>query len=116
MIDCARQLVKVRTGYPWGESLAWANSLFGREGSETSLTGCSGFLAYVSDTRVKVTSDMISVPIVRDFPDVFPEEFPGVPPERQMEFHIDLMTGAALIAKPSYHLAPPEMQELSTQL
>ena len=51
-------------------------------------------------------------PIVRDFPDVFPEELPGLTPERQMEFRIDLMHGAAPIAKASYRLAPPEMQEL----
>ena len=56
------------------------------------------------------------VPIVREFPDVFPEELPGVPPERQVEFRIDLVPGAAPIAKEPYRLAPPEMQELSSQL
>ena len=56
------------------------------------------------------------VPIVREFPDVFPEELPGVPPERQVEFSIDLVPGAARIAKAPYRLAPPEMQELSSQL
>ena len=47
---------------------------------------------------------------------MFPEELPGVPPERQVEFRIDLVPGVAPIAKASYHLAPPEMQELSSQL
>ena len=56
------------------------------------------------------------VPIVCEFPDVFPEELPGVPPERQVEFRIDLVPGAAPIAKAPYRLAPPEMQELSLQL
>ena len=56
------------------------------------------------------------VPIVREFPDVFPEELPGVPPERQVEFGIDLVPGAAPIAKAPYRLAPSEMQELSSQL
>ena len=59
---------------------------------------------------------MGSVPVAHDFLDVFPEELPGVPPERQVEFHIDLVPGAAPIAKAPYRLAPPEMQELSTQL
>ena len=54
--------------------------------------------------------------MVREFADVFPEELPGVPPERQVEFKIDLVPGAAPIAKASYRLAPPEMQELSSQL
>ena len=56
------------------------------------------------------------VPIACEFPDVFPKELLGVPPERQVEFRIDLVPGAAPIAKAPYHLAPPEMQELSSQL
>ena len=56
------------------------------------------------------------VPIVCEFPDVFPEEFPGVPPERQVKFRMDLVPGAAPIAKAPYRLAPSEMQELSSQL
>ena len=53
---------------------------------------------------------------MRDYTYVFPEELPGIPPERQVEFRIDLVPGAAPIAKAPYRLAPPEMQELSTQL
>ena len=47
---------------------------------------------------------------------MFPEELPGIPPERQVEFRIDLVPGAAPIAKAPYRLAPPEMQDLSMQL
>ncbi|GJW80602.1 putative reverse transcriptase domain-containing protein [Tanacetum coccineum] len=56
------------------------------------------------------------VPIVRDFPEVFPEDLPGLPPTRQVEFQIDLVPGAAPVARSPYLLAPSEMQELSTQL
>nr|GEU87665.1 hypothetical protein [Tanacetum cinerariifolium] len=56
------------------------------------------------------------VPIVREFPEVFPENLPGLPPARQVEFQIDLVSGAAPIARAPYRLAPAEMQELSTQL
>ena len=49
------------------------------------------------------------VPVVRKYSDVFPKDFPGVPPERQVEFRIDLMPTAAPIAKVPYRLAPPEM-------
>ena len=59
---------------------------------------------------------MDGVPIVRDFPDVFPKDLSGVPPERHLEFQIDLVLGATPTTKASYRLAPPEMQELSTQL
>ena len=72
-------------------------------------------MAYVMDTRVATgkPSSIDEVPIVCEFPDVFPEELPGVPPERQVEFRIDLVPGAAPIAKAPYRLAPPKMQELS---
>ncbi|KAI3729830.1 hypothetical protein L6452_18501 [Arctium lappa] len=56
------------------------------------------------------------IPIVQDFPEVFPDELPGLPPQRQVEFHIDLIPGAAPVAKSPYRLAPSEMKELSEQL
>ncbi|TLX67246.1 RNA-directed DNA polymerase, partial [Labilibacter sediminis] len=54
--------------------------------------------------------------VISDFGDVFPEELPGLPPVRQVEFRIDLIPGAAPIAKSPYRLAPPEMKELQDQL
>nr|GEW14600.1 reverse transcriptase domain-containing protein [Tanacetum cinerariifolium] len=57
-----------------------------------------------------------NIPIDREFPDVFPEELPGLPPVRQVEFQINLIPGAAPVAHAPYRLAPSEMQELSNQL
>ncbi|GJX19260.1 putative reverse transcriptase domain-containing protein [Tanacetum coccineum] len=56
------------------------------------------------------------IPIVRDFEDVFPDDLSGLPPQRQVEFRIDLIPGATPVAKSPYRLAPSEMQELSEQL
>ncbi|GJR07609.1 putative reverse transcriptase domain-containing protein [Tanacetum coccineum] len=56
------------------------------------------------------------IPVVREFLEVFPENLPGLPPVRQIEFQIDLMPGAAPVAQAPYKLAPSEMQELSDQL
>ncbi|GJY19357.1 putative reverse transcriptase domain-containing protein [Tanacetum coccineum] len=56
------------------------------------------------------------VPIVKNFPEVFPEDLPGLPPTRQVEFHIDLVPGAAPVARAPYRLAPSEMKELADQL
>ncbi|GKE70719.1 hypothetical protein Tco_1528791, partial [Tanacetum coccineum] len=56
------------------------------------------------------------VPTVRDFLEVFPEDLPGLPPTRQVEFQIDLVPDAAPVARAPYRLAPSELQELSTQL
>nr|GEZ37779.1 hypothetical protein [Tanacetum cinerariifolium] len=56
------------------------------------------------------------VPVVRDFPKVFPEDLLGVFSTRKVEFQIDLVPGAALVAWAPYRLAPSEMKELSNQL
>ncbi|GJZ91582.1 putative reverse transcriptase domain-containing protein [Tanacetum coccineum] len=54
--------------------------------------------------------------VVKEFSDVFPEDLPGLPPIRQVEFKIDLILKAAPIARTPHRLAPSEMQELSNQL
>ncbi|GJT50064.1 putative reverse transcriptase domain-containing protein [Tanacetum coccineum] len=56
------------------------------------------------------------VPIICEFPDVFPEDLPGLPPSRQVEFVIELVPGAAPVARAPYRLAPSEMKELAKQL
>ncbi|GKB84903.1 putative reverse transcriptase domain-containing protein [Tanacetum coccineum] len=56
------------------------------------------------------------IPVVRGFPEVFPKDLPGLPPVRQVEFQIDLILGAAPVARAPYRLALSEMQELSNQL
>ncbi|GJW17831.1 putative reverse transcriptase domain-containing protein [Tanacetum coccineum] len=56
------------------------------------------------------------VPIIRNFLEVFPEDLPGLPLTRQVEFQIDLILGAAPVARAPYRLAPSEMKELSDQL
>ncbi|GJS56451.1 putative reverse transcriptase domain-containing protein [Tanacetum coccineum] len=56
------------------------------------------------------------IPVVREFLEVFPENLPGLPPVRQVEFQIDLIPGATPVAQTPYRLAPSEMQELSNQL
>ncbi|GJT56710.1 putative reverse transcriptase domain-containing protein [Tanacetum coccineum] len=53
---------------------------------------------------------------VQDFPDVFPEDLPGLPLTRQVEFQIDLIPGAAPVARAPYRLVPSEMKELSEEL
>ncbi|GJR73543.1 putative reverse transcriptase domain-containing protein [Tanacetum coccineum] len=81
--------------------------------------GCQLFLAQVTVKENKDKSkekQLEDVPTVRDFPEVFPEDLPGLPPTRQVEFQIDLVPGAAPVARAPYRLAPSEMEELSTQL
>nr|GEU41241.1 putative reverse transcriptase domain-containing protein [Tanacetum cinerariifolium] len=56
------------------------------------------------------------VPVVRNYPEVFPKDLLGLPPARLVEFQIDLIPGAAPVARARYRLAPSEMKELSEQL
>ncbi|GJU78932.1 putative reverse transcriptase domain-containing protein [Tanacetum coccineum] len=77
--------------------------------------GCELFLAQVTGQESK-EKRLEDVPVIRDFPEVFPEELPGLPPPRQVEFRIDLIPGAAPVARAPYRLAPSEMKELSKQL
>ncbi|XP_035845756.1 uncharacterized protein LOC118492085 [Helianthus annuus] len=56
------------------------------------------------------------VPVVRDFGDVFPKDLPGIPPEQEVEFGIELIPGAKPVAKAPYRLAPSELQELMSQI
>ncbi|GJY90624.1 putative reverse transcriptase domain-containing protein [Tanacetum coccineum] len=79
--------------------------------------GCQIFLAQVTKKGTKDKSEdkrLEDVPIVRDFLEVFPEDLPRLPPTRQVESQINLVPGAAPIARAPYRLAPSELQELST--
>ncbi|KAJ9547488.1 hypothetical protein OSB04_020031 [Centaurea solstitialis] len=74
-------------------------------------------LAYVIGSQVEARKKTVAeVPVVSEYPDVFPDDLPGIPPERQVEFRIELVPGATPVAKAPYRLAPPEMMELSKQL
>ncbi|GJS53455.1 putative reverse transcriptase domain-containing protein [Tanacetum coccineum] len=77
------------------------------------------FLAHVTIKETEGKSGekrLEDVPIVRDFPEVFPKDLSGLPPTRQVEFQIDLMPGAAPVARAPYRLAPSEMKELLEKL
>nr|GEX83339.1 putative reverse transcriptase domain-containing protein [Tanacetum cinerariifolium] len=63
-----------------------------------------------------VKSDKEDRHVIRDFLEVFPDDLPGLPPPRLVEFQIDLVPGATPVARAPYRLAPSEMRELSVQL
>ncbi|GJU80890.1 putative reverse transcriptase domain-containing protein [Tanacetum coccineum] len=128
VIDCAKKIVRI----PFGSEIL----IFHGDGSRNKrgtrlniisctktqkylLKGCHVFLAHIT---VKETGDkskkkqLQDVPIVKNFPEVFPEDLPGLPHTRQVEFHIDLVPGAAPVARAPYRLAPSEMKELADQL
>ncbi|GKA53094.1 putative reverse transcriptase domain-containing protein [Tanacetum coccineum] len=96
VIDCAEKIVRI----PWG--------------NETLIIHGDGTHVTMKETEDKSGEKRLEdVPIVQDFPEVFPEDLSGLPPTRQVEFQIDLMPGAAPVARAPYRLAPSEMKELS---
>ncbi|KAJ0542764.1 putative nucleotidyltransferase, Ribonuclease H [Helianthus annuus] len=70
-------------------------------------------ISVIINTKSKELQD---ISVVSEYPDVFPEELPGLPPDREVEFRIHLIPGTTPIAKAPYRLAPTEMLELKKQL
>ena len=77
--------------------------------------GCEAYLAYVIDT-VKARPSVSDIPTVSDFSVVFPEELPGLPPHREIEFAIDVVPGAPPASITPYRMAPLELKELKLKL
>ncbi|GKD29529.1 putative reverse transcriptase domain-containing protein [Tanacetum coccineum] len=128
VIMCDKKLVQV----PYGnETLTFCGNE-SSNGKESRLTvisclkaqeymakGCQVFLAHISAKKEEDKSEgkqIKDVPIIQDFPEVFPEDMPGLPLTQLVEFQIDLIPGAALVARAPYRLAPSKMKELSEQL
>ncbi|GKB90642.1 putative reverse transcriptase domain-containing protein [Tanacetum coccineum] len=128
VIVCDEKLVQI----PYGNETLIFHGNESNNGRESRLTiiscskaqeymakGCQIFLAQISAKKEEDKSEgkqLEDVPIVRDFPEVFPEDLPGLPPVRPVEFQIDLIPGAAPVARAPYRLAPSKMKELSEQL
>ena len=77
--------------------------------------GCQAYLDHVVDSAMS-TKEIKGIPVVCEFPDVFSEDLPGLPPDRETEFTIEVIPGVAPISVPSYRMAPLELHELKKQL
>jgi hypothetical protein len=77
--------------------------------------GCSAWLAHVRELE-KGSIDLASIPVVREFRDVFPEELPGLPPVREIKVSIETIPGISPIAQSPYRMAPMELAELKVRL
>ena len=77
---------------------------------------CAGYLASVIDITKAAKSEPQDIPVVRDFIDVFPEDLPGLPPDREVEFNIELIPGTTPISKTPYPMALAALKELKIQV
>ncbi|XP_073034915.1 uncharacterized protein [Primulina eburnea] len=78
--------------------------------------GNEGFFIYTLDATREEQLKVSDIPVVKDFPDVFPDEIPGFPPQREIDLSIELMPGTNPISRAPYRLAPTELKELKEQL
>ena len=78
--------------------------------------GCTGYLANVIDTTKTEKDKLKDVPVVNEFVSVFPDDLPGLPPDREVMFEIKVLPGAAPISKAPYQMAPAKLKELQIQL
>ena len=77
--------------------------------------GCETFLALILDSK-RGQVDVEKIPVVREFPDVFPEELPGIPLEREVDLAIEIVPGTVPMSRAPYRMAPTEQKELKSQL
>ncbi len=121
MVDCKLKRISLRT--PEGNEITVVGERTDLLSNLISATiarirmrkGCEAYLAHVVDTR-QAKPDLCNIPTVRDFPDVFPEELPSLPPEREVEFAIEVLSGIAPVSIIPYRMAPTELKELKIQL
>ena len=73
--------------------------------------GCEAYLACIVNTEVDKLK-LADIPVVCEFSDIFPEELLGLPPDREIEFDIDLIPDTRPISKAPYRMAPTELRKL----
>ena len=77
--------------------------------------GYEAFLALILNSKIGLVN-VEKIPVVREFPDVFLEELPGIPLEREVDLSIEIMPGTTLVSRAPYRMAPAELKELKVQL
>ena len=120
-IDCRTQVVKFQI--PNELLIEWTSSLVVLKGNFISypealklvLKGCMYHLVPVNDSSVDIPS-LLSVPIVKEFPEVFPDYLPRIPPKREIDLDIDIIPDTRAISILPYRMAPKKLKELKEQL
>ena len=78
--------------------------------------GCQLYAAHILEETRDETTRLEDYQVLQEFGDVFPDEIPGLPPKRDIDFTIELVPGAAPVSKAPYRMSTPEMLELKMQL
>ena len=121
VVDCRMKRVTLRT--PSGEEVTFngersnhlSNVISAAIARSMVRKGCEAYLAYVIDMK-KAEPILSDIPTISDYPDVFLEDFPRLPPQREIVFAIDVVPGATPESITPYRMAPVELKELKLQL
>ncbi|XP_075500155.1 uncharacterized protein LOC142538742 [Primulina tabacum] len=121
IVDCQKKNVRIQT--PTKEEVIY----HGKSEERKSLLSASQawkaikegeeiYLAMINVVKEEDAPKMEDIPVIQEFPDVFPDNLPDTIPNREVEFEINLVPGAAPISKAPYRMAPPELKELKEKL
>ncbi|XP_073049612.1 uncharacterized protein [Primulina eburnea] len=120
IVDCRRKIIKLRTPSQkemtyHGKAKKCKSLLSASQTWKAMKSGEIVYLAIVNEVK-GVELKIEDIPVVQEFSDVFLEELPGMVPDREIEFEINLVPGATPISKAPYRMAPAELNELKEQL
>ena len=121
-IECRKQKVTFRPGnddefsFDGGPRKKGKANVSSMKTQKMLMRGCQGSLASVVNMAQEEETRPEDIPIVQDFVEVFPEELPGLPPDRAISFEIKLLPGTTPVSKAPYQMALAELKEIQIQL
>ena len=121
MVDCGQKIVVLRCSDQTEVivqgigSSALSNVISTMQARRFMRKGCETFLGMILDSK-RGQVDVEKILVVREFPDVFPEELPGIRLEREVDLAIEIVLGTVLMSRAPYRMAPIELKELKSQL
>ena len=121
IVDCDKKTVRLKCSdlseviVHGIQSGAVSNVISAMQARRLLRKGCEAFLAMVLYSK-RGQIELENILVVKDFPDVFPEELPGIPPVREVELSIEIFPGTAPTSRAPYRMAPTELKELKIQL
>ena len=117
IVDCDKKTVRLKCSdlseviVHGIQSGAVSNVILAMQARRLLRKGCEAFLAMVLDSK-RGQIELENILVVKDFPDVFPEELPGIPPVREVELSIEILPGTAPTSRAPYRMAPTELKEV----
>ncbi|KAL0282102.1 UNVERIFIED_CONTAM: hypothetical protein Sradi_7271700 [Sesamum radiatum] len=119
VVDCCKKEVMIQSliesSFVGDRQVVAVYVISALEARRLMLEGCEAYLAHIIDSE-KVNPTLEEIPVVKDFPEVFPDDLPSLPPHREVDFSIETLPGVAPISITPYQMTPVELQELKKQI